>query len=283
MGDRTGLVLGGGGITGAAWEIGLIAGLAELGVDLTSADVVVGTSAGAVAGSQIRSGIPIEELYARQLEDPIAEVPVRLNPTILVRFVFPLLLPGDEQAKRARLGRAALRAKTISESKRRQIIASRLPTNSWPDQALLITAVDAQTGEFRVFDRKSGVPLVDAVAASCAAPLVYPAITIDGRRYVDGGVRSAANADLAKECDRVVVLAPLTAAFRKSQRIEFQLASLGPRVRSIVIAPDPHARQAMGRQALDPAYRAAAARAGKEQASRVVALVHGAWSDAKGN
>ena len=59
--QRTALVLGGGGITGIAWEIGVLAGLAEAGVDLTGADLVVGTSAGSVVGAQITSGAPLED------------------------------------------------------------------------------------------------------------------------------------------------------------------------------------------------------------------------------
>jgi len=166
----------------------------------------------------------------------------------------------------------------MSESKRVSIIASRLPSTTWPETKLLITAVDAETGEFRVFDRQSGVALVDAVAASCAAPMVYPAITINGRRYIDGGARSAANADLATDSNRVVVIAPLTIAFRRSQRIDRQLASLGEGVRSIVVSPDAEARRGMGRQALDPANRASAARAGRNQAKSVAGAVGAVWS-----
>ncbi|HSS61104.1 MAG TPA: patatin-like phospholipase family protein [Candidatus Limnocylindrales bacterium] len=275
--DGTALVLGGGGITGAAWEIGLLAGLAEAGVDLTSADLVVGTSAGSVAGAQIRSGTPIEDLYARQLEPPAAEIPARLNARAMLRFLLPLLWPGDERGNRARLGRAALRARTMSETERRAVIASRLPNPSWPERRLLITAVDAETGEVRVFDRDAGVALVDAVAASCAVPFVYPAMSIDGRRYVDGGVRSVANADLAKDCRRVVVMVPTVFALRRTQRIANQLATLGEGVQSIVVSPDAEARKAMGTQALDPAFRAPSARAGRSQAGRVAGAVGAVW------
>lgn len=277
MAAGRGLVLGGGGITGSAWEIGLIAGLAELGVDLASADIVVGTSAGSVAGSHIRSGLSIEEVYQRQLKDPVGEVFVRMTWPTVFRFALPLLMPGDERHNRARLGRSAVRAKTMSESERLAIIAGRLPTSTWPELKLLITAVDAQSGELRVFDRDGGVPLVEAVAASCAVPYIYPAITIGGRRYLDGGVRSPANADLASGCSRVVVLAPLTAAFRPSQRIGRQLAMLGHGVESVVVSPDTETRKAMGSQMLDPANRAPAARAGRSQAQAVVSQVRAIW------
>lgn len=278
MANQTGLVLGGGGITGAAWEIGLLAGLVEAGVDLTRADLVVGTSAGAVVGAQILSGLPIEELYARQLSEPVGEIPARLGLANIGRFLALMLWPGDESKVRARIGKAAVRAQTMSESTRRSIIASRLPVNAWPERDLRITAVDAASGEFVVFKRDSGVELADAVAASCAVPLVYPPITIKGRRYIDGGARSGINADLATGCNPVVVLAPFSLAFRRSHRAENQLASLGQGIRSIVVTADQQARKAMGRQALDPAYRAASARAGKAQAPSVASAVATIWS-----
>jgi NTE family protein len=142
---------------------------------------------------------------------------------------------------------------------------------------LLITAVKAETGEFVVFDRDGGVPLIDAVAASSAVPMVWPPITINGHHYIDGGVRSIANADLAAGCGRVVVLAPMPASLRRSGRISEQLASLGPKVHSAVISPDDNARKAMGGNALDPAFRAAAAQAGRAQASSVRDRVAIAW------
>jgi NTE family protein len=281
MAGRAGLVLGGGGITGAAWEIGMIAGLKEAGVDLTTADLVIGTSAGAVVGAQILSGVPIEELYERQLRPPTGEVAIRFGFGNLGRFAALMLLPGDERGVRARVGRAALRARTMSEAARKAIIAGRLPTHEWPERDLRITAVDALTGELVVFQRDSGVELVDAVAASSAVPMVYPAITITGRRYVDGGIRSIANADLAIGCDPVVVLAPLRVALRRKQRVDAQLQSLGQGIRSIVVSADGTARKAMGRQALDPAFRAPSARAGEAQAALVAGAVAEVWALAR--
>jgi NTE family protein len=273
------LVLGGGGITGIAWELGLLAGLAEKGLDLTSADLVVGTSAGSVVGAQILSGAPIEDLYAEQLTDATGEIAARMGAGVVARFMIASLWPGDASRGRAYLGRAALAARTVPESERRGVIESRLRSRSWHERRLLIMAVDAETGEPRVFERDSGVELRDAVAASCAVPIVWPPITIQGHRYVDGGVRSIANADLAAGCDRVVVLAPVTFALRRSGRIAGQLSSLGHDVRAVVLSPDAQARAAIGRNVLDPAQRAASARAGRIQAAAVAAAVEAVWSE----
>ncbi len=276
--NRSALVLGGGGVTGIAWETGLLAGLAEAGIDLTSADLVIGTSAGSVVGAQILSGVSLEDLYATQLADATGEIAASIGAGVLLRFVIASLWPGDARSGRARLGHAALKARTVPESERREVIRRRLPKTSWPERQLLITAVDAESGESRVFGRDSGVPLADAVAASCAVPLVWPAITIGGRRYIDGGVRSIANADLAVDCDRVVVLAPVTVALRRSGRISRQLASLGSAVRSVVISPDAESRKAIGNNTLDPAHRAGAARAGRAQAAAVAHEVGPLWA-----
>jgi NTE family protein len=277
---QRGLVLGGGGVTGIAWETGILAGLAAAGIDLTLADVVVGTSAGSVVGAQIRSGVAIEDLYAEQLADPTGEIAARMGLGAMARFVIASMWPGDERRGRARLGRAAVRARTVPEATRRAVIAQRLPSQAWPERRLIILAVDAETGEERAFDRNSGATLLDAVAASCAVPLVWPPITVGGRNYIDGGVRSAANADLAAGCDRVVVLAPITIALRRSSAIDRQLARLGPDVRSLVVSPDSQARKAIGSNVLDPAKRAASARAGRRQAAEMAQAVTAVWSTA---
>jgi NTE family protein len=275
---RRALVLGGGGVTGIAWEIGMVAGLTEAGIDLASADLVVGTSAGSVVGAELLSGVPVEDVYEGQLRDPTGERADRIGLTAIARLLAASLWTRDPRRARARLGRAALAARTEPESEWRARFESGLSGRAWPERRLLLTAVDADSGEARVFERDSGVPLVDAVAASCAVPLVFPPVTIDGRRYMDGGVRSLANADLATGCDRVLVLAPVTAALRRAGRIGRQLASLGPDVRSLAVSPDTAARRAIGRNVLDPARRAAAARAGRAQAARVARAVAAAWA-----
>jgi NTE family protein len=274
------LVLGGGGITGIAWEIGVLAGLAEAGVDLTGADLVVGTSAGSVVGAQLTSGADLEMLFARQLEPPADEKVARMTRAALARYGWAVLRSrGKDVEFRRRVGALALAAEqaglTPTEQERLDVIGSRLVSLEWPDRDLRVTAVDAGTGEFRVLDRTSGVPLLHAVAASCAVPGVYPPVTIDGRRYVDGGMRSAANADLAEGCDRVVVLAPIPRGIGPLASVDAQVTGMVARV--AVVSPDEASRRAIGRNVLDPAARAGSARAGRAQAAGVAAEVTEAW------
>jgi NTE family protein len=278
--QRTALVLGGGGITGIAWEIGVLAGLAEAGVDLTGADLVVGTSAGSVVGAQLTSGADLEMLFARQLEPPADEKVARMTRAALARYGWAVLRSrGKDVEFRRRVGALALAAEqaglTPTEQERLDVIGSRLVSREWPDRDLRITAVDAETGEFRVLDRTSGVPLLQAVAASCAVPGVYPPVTIAGRRYVDGGMRSAANADLADGYDRVVVLAPVPRGFGPLASVDAQVTGMVARV--AVVSPDDASRRAIGRNVLDPAARAGSARAGRAQAADVAAEVTEVW------
>jgi len=278
MNARRGLVLGGGGITGIAWEIGVVAGLVEAGIDVPAADLVVGTSAGSVVGAELLSGVPIERVYEGQLADATGEKADRIGLTVILRLLLASLSTRHPERGRARLGRAALAARTMPESEWRARFEQGLSSLAWPERRFLITAVDAASGEATVFERGGGVALLDAVAASCAVPLVFPPVTINGRRYVDGGVRSLANADLATGCDRVVVLAPVTAALRRAGRVGWQLASLGSGVRSLAVSPDAAARRAIGSNVLDPGRRAAAARAGREQGIRMAGAVAAVWA-----
>jgi NTE family protein len=267
---RRALVLGGGGVTGVAWEIGILTGLAEAGIDLTDADVVVGTSAGSVVGALVAGGLDPQAMYAGQLAPPSAEIPARLGAATLLRWAWAAAGRRDERKARARVGAMALAAQTGPEADRRTVIAARLQGLGWPERRLLITAVDARTGEFVVFDREQGVDLVDAVGASCAVPGVWPPVTIGDHRYIDGGVRSPVNADLAAGCDRVVILAPVTASFGPSRTSR-------PPAGALLIRPGTAAKRAFGRNVLDPAHRAAAARAGHAQAAQDSARVAAIW------
>jgi NTE family protein len=277
---RRALVLGGGGITGIAWEWGILAGLVARGTDLTEADLVVGTSAGSVVGAQVANRLDVEARYQAQLVPPDGEVAAAMGPGLLLRYGLALINgPRTPRRTRARIGRLALRARTVPEAERIGVIADRLPVHDWPTATrLLITAVDAETGEFRAFGADSGVPLVMAVAASCAVPGVWPPITIDGRRYIDGGVRSGSNADLAAGYDRVVVLAPLPRGMGPMTGVGTQVEALRANSEVALVTPDPAALKSFGRNVLDPAKRAAAARAGLAQAPSVAEAVRAVWA-----
>lgn len=272
------LVLGGGGVTGVAWELGILSGLLESGLDLTTADLVVGSSAGSVVGAQLTTVDSLDDLYQRQLDGYGSEIAAHIGLGTIAKLGLATLRSRDEQRALAHIGAMALAARTVGEADRRVVIAGRLPVHAWPQRRLLITAVAADNGEFTVFDRDSGVPLVDAVAASCAVPGVWPTVPINGRRYFDGGLRSPANADLAAGCDRVVVIAPVATSFRRHNTPAAQVAALPPMTRSLLITPDDAARQAIGRNVLDPAHRAPAAKAGRRQSLDLIAAVERVWS-----
>ncbi|MFK0253578.1 patatin-like phospholipase family protein [Streptomyces sp. NPDC090445] len=281
MGGGTALVLGGGGLTGIGWESGILYGLAQAGVDLFGAGLVIGTSAGSLVGAQLTSGLlNPRELYERQLVDPAGEAVARFGSGLVARYALAMLRSRDGEEYRRRVGAMALAAGTGEEAERRRVIAARLVSHEWPaGRRLLVTAVDALSGKLAAFDRESGAGLVDAVAASCAVPGVWPPVTVGERRYIDGGIRSAANADLAAGCDRVVILAPMTLGSGHVPAPAAQAARLreaGARV--LLITPSAEARKAIGRNVLDPARRAPAARAGLAQAARHAAEAAEVWA-----
>jgi NTE family protein len=295
------LVLGGGGAAGNAWEIGVIAGLAEAGLDMTeTADLVVGTSAGATAAAQVRSGIPAAELLASVLSPPIQ--PVGQNrerpPSLPMATVFERMRAiGAAATSGADLQRAmgafGLESDATLEpgaEQRRATVAARLPRREWPERPMIVVAVNAHTGELAAFDRESGVELVDAVTASTALPGLVPTVSINGQRYIDGGVRSSENADLASGYANVVVLSPLGGRIGTLPAGQFEGlrrppgADLASQVEGLrkqgshveVITPDADSRAAMGTNQMDPATRMPAARAGfaqgKQEATRVTFL-----------
>lgn len=278
------LVLGGGGVTGIAWELGILAGLHDNGLDLRDAGLIVGTSAGSVVGAQITSGTSLDMLYNMQVAPPelSRERAAPFDPAMMEALFRRLLGAGpvDAQSLRARIGAFALTASNVSEPERRAIIESRLPSREWPAAPLLlIVAVDTATGRERIFDRDSGVALVDAVAASCAVPGVWPPVTIDGRRYMDGGMRSVNNADLARGSQRVIILSPSgTADLGPLGNLRDEVALLereGARVE--VVTPDAASIEAIGPNVLDPAHRAVSAQAGREQGRSLAAALRGVW------
>jgi NTE family protein len=277
----TALVLGGGGSAGNAWLIGVIAGLFGAGLDVTEADLIIGTSAGSTAAAQITSANPTELLadilgaMSLPRTAPVGsdDGRPRTRPVTdqLERTSRIIAAAEDAADMRRRLGAAALELDAASDgsghTRWRTTVAARLPSQHWPEQTILITAVDAHTGEPVVFDRHSGVDLADAVAASTSSGSAYG---IGDSRYIDGGYRRNENADLAAGCARVLVLSPFGGRSRHplawgmhlAKQVD-ELRAHGSRVETIF--PDSESRAAFGDNMMDLSARRPAARAGHNQ------------------
>lgn len=267
-------------MAGIAWEIGILARMAELEIDLAAdAELVVGTSAGACVGVLVTGQSGYDKLTATQ-RLPVSQTRERIpdfDLNLLVE-IFGLMtsVQDDPAGARREIGALAMATKTVPEDERREIIAWRMPNNEWPARRLVITAVDAETGERVTFDASSAVSLVDAVAASCAVPGIWPPVTIGGKRYIDGGVYSTTNVDLAQGYDRTVVLRPVAMGPNDDdgERAEATNLSRPP----LIIAADAESLAAFGPNLLDPASRGAALDAGMLQADEVATDVRQYWT-----
>jgi NTE family protein len=265
MSERA-LVLGGGGASGNAWLIGIIAGLFDAGLDVTQADLIIGTSAGSTAAAQISSATQPPELLANILaaapqprtgpvgsgRGRVPNVPAANHMEITSGIIGAA---EDAADMRRRMGAAALEMDAASgssgQTQWRATVAARLPGQHWPQRPMLIVAVDAHTGEPVVFDRHSGVELVDAVAASCANGFGVPPYSIGDNRYIDGGYRANENADLAAGYVRVLVLSPLGGRSRHPLDWGTHLAAQADELRARgsrveTIFPDSNSQNALG-------------------------------------
>jgi len=291
-GDRA-LVLGGGGSSGNAWLIGVVAGLFDAGLDVTEADLIIGTSAGSTTAAQITSASPTQ-LFADTVaaapqprtgpvgsgggRGPMAPVVNHLERTNRI-----IAAAEDAADMRRRMGAAAIELHAASDGSRqtrwRATVAARLPSQSWPERTMLVTVVDAHTGAPVVFDRHSGVDLVDAVAASTSGG---PAYRIGDHWYIDGGYRSVENADLAAGYERVLVLSPFGGATRHPLEWGTHLAaqvddlrSRGSRVETVV--PESTIQHMFGANAMDLSLRPPVARAGYDQGRALAGQLAAFW------
>jgi NTE family protein len=276
------LVLAGGGVAGIAWELGVLRGLQDFDPDLAgrviAADLVIGTSAGSAVAAQITSGTPLDDLYQAQLSAESAEIEVELDmEELLARFTAATAGAASREEIQRNVGAMALGTRTVPEPVRRAAVAARLPVPSWPDRPVLLPAIDAETGEMAVFTKDSGVTLVDAVAASCAVPGVWPPVSIGGSRYIDGGIRSATNADLAVGSDRVLVIVPsLGTEVEAFNQLPAETELLAP-AQVLAVYADTASIAAFGTNPLSPATRGPAARTGRDLGRAAAAQVTAFW------
>ena len=269
------LVMGGGGVVGTAWMTGLVSGLRRAEVDLAEADVIVGTSAGSIVGTMLATGQDFDSAPVRPADQggssPQADRS-RLTEAFAI-LADTSLEPADA---RRRVGRIALAAQTVTEQAHIAGISTLIMAPEWPDRELLITAVDVQTGERKVWDRAGEAPLRTAVASSCALPGVSPPVTVNGRRYMDGGIGSATNADVSTGADVLVLLEPLAHLFPR-EPLQRELAAAGAGT-VIAISPDHAALEAFGADLGDWAAWQPAREAGIRQAAATAERVRTAWS-----
>ncbi|MGH1370738.1 MAG: patatin-like phospholipase family protein [Cellvibrionaceae bacterium] len=265
------LVLGGGGVTGIAWMTGLLKGLEQRGLKLAEFDRLIGTSAGSTLAAQLSSGATMDDLYRRQVEEKkqVREIAPSLNRfKLLIKLIPALLVKSNPIKFRQRIGEMALKTKTVSAEERRQVILDRMPKHEWPEIQMDIMAVHSASGEIVNFSKYSKVDFVDAVAASCAVPGVWPSVLINGEYYYDGGIRSGENADFALEATNVFIISPLgldgMPLFGGDLKAEIELLKRsGSEV--VLIYPDSSSKKEMGKNPLDPSKREASAKAGYQQ------------------
>jgi NTE family protein len=280
------VVLGGGGTVGIAWETGVIAGLKECGIDLSHADLFVGTSAGSVAGTQLAAGVNALAVLAGQASHGPnrafggAPLPAADLAAIFERWNSVVEMTPDVARE---IGAMALAVNTVPETAWVSAFDLLLGVPEWPEPRLLLTAVDVDSGEFIVWDRTSGVPIHAAVASSCTVPGLLPPVTINGRRYMDGGVRSGTNADLAAGYDKVVIIAPIGSgaagigAFARRQ-LEREAKALGAGGSAVfILHPDEEALTAFGPNLMDAGRALPALQAGWRQGAACAGEVAGIW------
>jgi NTE family protein len=277
MSERRAVILGGGGVTGIAWETGVLKGLQDAGADLAAADAIIGTSAGSFAGAYLAAGL-VNQFFDAQFDDDVVEIAATMSPESIEAFRKAIADGGgDPRATGRALGRMALAATTVSSEARAAVVASRLSSMEWPDAPLQMTAIDAETGDLHLLDKASGISLATAAAASGAVPGLWPAVEAQGRKWIDGGSCSPANASLGAGYSRVVVIAPAAEGF-PGGGVRDEVADLeAGGVRVILIVPDERTRGAIGDNVFDPARRGPAAEAGRLQGHAAAADVKSVW------
>ena len=282
---KRGLVLGGGGVVGVAWEVGLIGGLLEGGVDLRDADVIVGTSAGSIVGTRLAAGQDVRrEAPGKRLNVPEPEGGADLDS---MRDVFGLWGRTEVVTPEfmAEIGRFARAARTVAPEIWVEATAANCGVSDWPDKPLRLITVDTDTAARAVMSRETGVPLADALAASCSVPGMFPAIEIGGHLHMDGGVASGTSADvlLNDDVELALIVAPIVSGVTVFGELAERcihaeadvLNAVGVDV--IKVLPLPPEKEAFGDNLMDGDNAAAAGRAGFERGRTIAAVLKAKW------
>ncbi len=279
------LVLSGGGPLAVAWECGVLSGLAQSALALSSADFILGTSAGAIVGAQIASGRD-PTMMAKAL---IAESNNALGkgggspypPEAVAKLPELFVKSQTGDTGRIEVGAYALAAPTPDGSAAYiERMSSIVGFDTWPEKIGLVV-VDIADGKPRVLRRNCGATLGTGVAASCCLPGLHPPVLINGKHYMDGGLRSPANADLVGRFDTIVVLSfnpPGPAGPRMISRVREQVDELtasGAKV-SVTI-PDKACLEAIGPNTMDFARRPEVVRQAMAQGIAIAGRISEVW------
>ncbi|MCS5717679.1 patatin-like phospholipase family protein [Herbiconiux sp. CPCC 205763] len=272
------LVLGGGGITGIGWEVGVLAGLLDEGVDLRNADTVIGTSAGSFVGTNFSSGADWDEIFAAQARAVDHEPTMKTDPAVFQAWQEAFRSGQGDAAKiGAAFGEIARRFPSpVPTEVRKDAVRSRLRADRWPE-TMRVTITDAVTGEIKLLGPGDGVNIETATAASGAVPGIWPSVVIAKREYVDAGMVSAANASLAAGHDVVVVLAPMPAGYAGIPSAQDDVDRLNETATALLASPDEQSRDAIGSNPYDPTRASAAAAAGRQQGRALAAQIRDIW------
>ena len=286
------LVLGGGGPVGVGWESGLAVGLAEAGVALGEADLVVGTSAGSIVGAGLALGLdPAETVSAVGQPLPVEVGAGASIETLMTAWADAASRAQTPEQIRIELGKLALAAETVAEGDfTGAAVFAQLAGRDWP-ASFRCTAIDTETGALQLWDAAAGAPMDLAVASSCAVPMVFPPVTIDGARYMDGGMRTPLNADLAAGHTGVIVVSCLAMALPEgisdpmfdatAAAIEAELTVLrdgGATVEIIVPGAEFLEVSGWGTELMNPARVAGAYEAGVRQGAVEADRMRATWA-----
>ncbi len=242
---------------------GLVTALRDEGVELADADRIIGTSAGSIVGTVLAAGGDLTRILQPRASDTPAGT---ADPAAFTELIGILMTPGlgAPEAWR-RCGARALEMSLGDPDDHVARMARLIGTSEWPAGDIVITATDVTEGRFRALTRFDGVPLDRAVAASTCAPGVFPPIPIDGHHYMDGGLRSPVNADLAANATVIVVIEPLAHLFPRSA-VDNELGS--GTVFSIIPEPEDIGPDVFAPAAVVPAHEAGVRR-GRDIAPRL--------------
>ncbi len=273
-----------------AWESGLAAGLAEVGIAWRDADLIVGTSAGSIVGARLALGMdPAATIAVISQPLPIGDEVAGAMADMMATWGGAVASASTPEEVRVALGRVSLANTADEETFVGAEVFAEMKDRDWPGR-FRCTAIDTRTGALQVWDAAAGVPLSRGVASSCAVPGVFPAVTVGAARYMDGGMRTPLNADLAAGHDAVIIVSCLPLSLPEgmsdpmfdniSGQIEAELAIVRDGGALEVVEPSLEFLEVSGFGAnlMNPAVTPAAYQAGLNQAAVEAPRLRALWN-----